>query len=608
MAAISHSCRSQSTPSMMESLPSDVMVKVLEFVELPVRIQLASSSKTLQRLIFWHCKSLWVHIDLSNDTVQSRTRLTDTTLASLLVQVNARRITQTLLLSGVDNVQGYGLVPLCHSRVLENVDLDGGGFQNSIVVDILRTMVPFNLFHVRLGEGILPSREIISFLHHLRSTKLQQARDKQIKCSCCQDPVARESIQLVPYKKGVPSTRCEACRNHFCRRASCSAGVLDCQQCGDPSCDACGKTKRCEECNGSFCSSCNPVEVCGECSKAFCDDCDLLVSCDQCKKQICEDCNEQLELPMRYCERCEDRFCRDCKSVLWCDMCDSPACKDCAEVKGCDRCQQQFCVFCREVNYLKCCEEYVCDECEAPRNCNRCMAQFCRDAVSKCEACSEQFCSDCCEVSLCCTCGKDYCAECRQVNYFDCCQKSMCVDCIVPEQSCDSCEEITCTEHIAKCEGGCERSFCAGCSVATKCDSCQVTFCTDCRLINALTCCNKAVCIECFSPKQCFACRKPVCNHHVEVCGGCEQLFCNSCRDMKPCGRCSLCFCTDDCSFVDECEKCEMVFCEECAVVVRCACCGHTACEQCRRTAGGFCGMCNDQPRSATSKKRRRIY
>ena len=98
--------------SMMEQLPADIMMRILNFVELPDRLQLSSSSNIINKLIMQDCSALWVTIDLSPLFYKVQQRLSDDMLAGLLTRVNARNVTKTLILRYCSSIKGQGLNPL----------------------------------------------------------------------------------------------------------------------------------------------------------------------------------------------------------------------------------------------------------------------------------------------------------------------------------------------------------------------------------------------------------------------------------------------------------------------------------------------------------------
>lgn len=113
---------------MLENLPSDVMIRVNKFLELPDRVRLASSSNPLQKIVFQDCTPLWRDIDFSEIKEIARRSLTDARLSSLLVRVNAKTVTRNLNLHGCFKLEGTGLAPLIGSETMETLDLGYGDF------------------------------------------------------------------------------------------------------------------------------------------------------------------------------------------------------------------------------------------------------------------------------------------------------------------------------------------------------------------------------------------------------------------------------------------------------------------------------------------------
>lgn len=408
MVLVSRSGQKQAAASIIEKLPSDVMVSIMGFVALHVRVRFASCSARLQKLLYQDCVPLWIDINFGDVRDQMKLRLTDEMLASLLTRVNARNITQTLNLVHCQNIRGTGLEPLSDSRVLEKVYLqqEGGDgmLDESIAVRILRSMVPYKLFHVRFREELLECpnvetnfhrglRIVTNFLRDLRAAKLQHARDHKLTCRSCHNVVVEESKKLVTNLTGVPSPSCGVCQHHFCRRGSCSVGLTDCLYCGDSSCADCAQMKRCTSCAHSYCTTCNPVTSCDGCSKGYCRDCLYDCSCGDCAKKLCEECNNMQDNFIRRCDGCDEEFCRNCRKVGSCAICEEEVCENCAKLKRCGTCSESFCVFCLEVNYLECCSETHCIACVTPKQCDGCSKNFRR--VEQCGTCNKSLCTSC---------------------------------------------------------------------------------------------------------------------------------------------------------------------------------------------------------------------
>lgn len=113
--------------------------------------------------------------------------MTDSMLQALLTRVNARQITKFLSIALCGQIQGSGLEPLRGSRILERVVLRTGGarFDEALVMDILRTMLPHKLYEVQLvpfrriphvyANKSLHTARRDSFHRDLRAARCQQA-------------------------------------------------------------------------------------------------------------------------------------------------------------------------------------------------------------------------------------------------------------------------------------------------------------------------------------------------------------------------------------------------------------------------------------------------
>jgi len=319
----------------------------------------------IRKLVYQDCVPLWCNIDFSDVKDGAKASLTDAMLSSLLIRVNARNVTRSLNLKQCGNLHGTGLGPLSGSQILEDLDLRQyyqGRLVESLVVPILRTMIPFKLFRVRIRDTFpleyAPS-PFTKFLYDLRTARQHQVQVKKISCAACDEVLVEELRQIVANVSGVPSTYCGSCRNHYCRRGSCATSLVDCGYCGEVSCDSCSQVKHCVKCSVSFCEPCNPVHSCGSCSKGFCRDCDDCLDCvrmcAECDKILCIQCNQQQNDLISYCEACSEPYCGDCRQVNFCALC-----------------QNDICEQCEKFNFLDCCSSMVCEECVVPQQRDEC--------------------------------------------------------------------------------------------------------------------------------------------------------------------------------------------------------------------------------------------
>lgn len=247
---------------MMEHLPVDILTRVLEYALLPERLNLATCNTSLLTCITKECSALWVDIHFHPflnywyEPLQKKlSNLTDDMLSALLKRVNAESTTKSLTVWGCVRLLGRGLEPLRHSQVLESVDFRFGyhdeNMNESFIVDLLRTMLPYKLCQVRFqqwsdigeadsfrGNGTLASRRE-SFYRDLRAANSQRLRECDIACLRCHEPVYNESRQTIPNVSGVSQSDCSKCHHHFCRSSCCPVNMMDCKRCGGASCGPC---------------------------------------------------------------------------------------------------------------------------------------------------------------------------------------------------------------------------------------------------------------------------------------------------------------------------------------------------------------------------------
>jgi len=408
------------TTSMVERLPSEVMVQVLEFLELPAKVRFANLNKLLMRRVHQECCQLWAEVDIGG-TAKMKAYLTDELLAKFLTRIDAKNVTKSLNLEACSAIHGIGLLPLRCSRKLERINLRKSCPQlqdKKTCVDILKTMIPYKLTEVRfLEEMPVPldaadcCRKIspgdlvaMEFMRELRAAKEDQARNEMLVCSTCIHTVTAARKQMPIDFVGKPLLQCTMCQGLFCRGPACPTGVADCKACGEAFCNDCTKMDKCMECACSFCKQCDSLSSCDNCTGKFCRHCIAVVKCSGCKKKLCENCNDQQDSYIRMCLECELYLCHDCKHVDICDDCVEGKCGCCSKVKRCDRCKGHFCAYCRDVNYLPCCGETLCSECFPPVKCASCSEMRCMFHVETCLSCEQSYCGPCRARLVCGTC------------------------------------------------------------------------------------------------------------------------------------------------------------------------------------------------------------
>lgn len=238
----------------------------MQFMDISTRVRLAACNTALQRRIFEECRQAWVKIDFVSVAAATCQRLSDYHLSTLLTRVNARDVTEMLGLQACSEIRGLGLTPLQNSRVLKSIDLLGTGADRDPApfISILYTMVPYNLFDVRLRQASDRNAgdHLVYFMRNLRRAKRKQMIEQETPCDCCSLPVMEQSRQMVPRGRGDPSMCCAWCGKYFCGRGSCPMPVSECG-CACLFCKDCDVTRRCQSCKCIRCQDCGPITGCG---------------------------------------------------------------------------------------------------------------------------------------------------------------------------------------------------------------------------------------------------------------------------------------------------------------------------------------------------------
>ena len=293
-----------------------LLTKVLQLVQLPDRVKLSLCSKSLLATVTKHCPMLWETIDFACLERKQRQKLTNTMLAAILTRVDAREVTTFLSLRGCHSIRGHGLDPLGGSRVLERVNLRAWNIEEDIMLDFLRTLLPYELIEVLTQEGIRPHPESQAFLRELYEKKGRRG----LGCSACQKPVVAEGRQVVFDKNGrvPPATSCLECEKLYCRNAACPIALNDCQYCKKTSCEKCDLVRQCSECAEACCNDCFYCHPpCYFCNQKFCEACsrDGDSVCSQCNRTVCKNCAEPHNIHTDLCGECGNHvLCTECIS------------------------------------------------------------------------------------------------------------------------------------------------------------------------------------------------------------------------------------------------------------------------------------------------------
>lgn len=357
---------------MIERLPDELLIEVLDFRDVPSRIHLARGNKALQQRVYRDCSQAWETIDFSELTDKQTESITDAALSILLSRVNAKDVTKHLSLESCSAIRGNGIIPLQGSRVLESVRLTGALVDKNPapLLSILQMCIPYKLVFVKLTETAYASDIAKEFTRHLRQAKLLQAQDQGTLCARCQEPVADPSQQVVPDIQGLPLHRCLSCSNDFCRGGNCPVNV-----------------RECSDCTNTCCSECDDIFQCGFCLKSFCTFyCDGEDFCDECIRLFCTNCYENHDCPLE-CRICgETRVCYECSNNRHeCENEDSRICDDCWLNKPCSVCNDHICYICNLGAKCESCSTVVCNNAECSQNVQVCGAP----------SCEKGFCTNC---------------------------------------------------------------------------------------------------------------------------------------------------------------------------------------------------------------------
>lgn len=409
----------------MEELPVEIIACVVKMLDLPCRVKLASCNQTLQQRVYRDCTGAWSWVTFSGLPAAARDRFSDVDLSRLLTRINAREVTVDISLKSCTGINGSGIEPLRHSRVLESICLIGTLADDNPTAFLthLRTMIPYKLSLVMMSgtSAENPSDFLLGFMQSLRGANRQRSLNDQIQCRCCKQPAIDDSRQVISTKFGGPVMGCLWCGRDFCRRFSCRIGVNECHLCGDSSCSICSGVKACElGCGRFFCNEpqkCCKLKPCDGCKKMSCNDCQVLFTCDVCGMgNNCQACSVNHDICDNGC-----RLCGNCCKLGKCSVCSNEFCVCCARnnmnMNRCSSCFRMFCdnAFCLlECNMCVVCEASFCQKCQEFQYCEICHTWFCEshDRLVECAKCAISHCRKCSYREICTSCCRGCHEEC----------------------------------------------------------------------------------------------------------------------------------------------------------------------------------------------------
>ena len=320
---------------MLKSIPGELLKKILSFADIASLVIFASCSSQYKIYVYRESSWLWQDIDFAK--VSQANRLTDSSLLTLLTNVNAVNVTTTLSLMGCTSVRGYGLGALSGSSVMEQVELrqrqeeitsfGSTGLDDKFVTSVLSTMSPINALNRNGSAGLKIvkfrkqynrtenfysrfSDDIAAFLMKLHESIRRQVDDCKVSCHCCKEALVKK-IPEEYFDWKAATCYCSECKRFKCGSDNCDeVDIPECSMCMDQICKGCGGAFLCEDCNLSFCERCRFTYFCGSCKTVLCDHCRDPLYCEFCDYHYCSGCSDDREI--EYCEGCDAAYCAEC--------------------------------------------------------------------------------------------------------------------------------------------------------------------------------------------------------------------------------------------------------------------------------------------------------
>ncbi len=112
------------------------------------------------------------------------------------------------------------------------------------------------------------------------------------------------------------------------------------------------------------------------------------------------------------------------------------------------------------------------------------------------------------------------------------------------------------------------------------CNECKNSFCKDC-LYFCKKCEKETYCKDCKSLFRCDRCNSIFCYDFLKGCGGCDNMYCNDCFEIRKedmCKECGTPFCHN---CLELCYICEKGYCEDCVELIYYPNCIKMVCNRC---------------------------
>lgn len=221
-------------------------------LDIPVRVKLSQTSKSMKFLVNFRCSQVWEHIKFHQVNSTVHNRLTDFKLSKLLEWVQVRKVTKAIHLTWCKKIQRLGFVPLLSSQVLRVIDLvfTAVNMNSTPVLWTLHSMFPFQLYFVCV---VGRASWALEFTRNLHQARLEQAKHHASTrslggCAACRHFVMDHAKQVMPGFHGCPLMQCVDCKKAFYCRMDCPVDVREFCECGTVGCHECDSISQCIVC------------------------------------------------------------------------------------------------------------------------------------------------------------------------------------------------------------------------------------------------------------------------------------------------------------------------------------------------------------------------
>ena len=226
------------------NLPDEVLLCVFELLgSLDVVLQSGAACKMLRRVSL--TGSLWRCIEFRQSIAH---KMTDRKLASLLTLVDARSVTESLVLEACNRITGSGLHPLEGSLTLRSLDLRRGRLKRgeiekaplgadgiTLIKSLTSTSKPWQLNELYLGYDDLVKLTISGATVAASAHESLQAMDDW--CENCVEVISLSTDRPQPHIETIQES-CSDCAVKLCKRCRHSH-KRQCTNCGATKCAKC---------------------------------------------------------------------------------------------------------------------------------------------------------------------------------------------------------------------------------------------------------------------------------------------------------------------------------------------------------------------------------